>query len=138
MFNEEIRNRIIVAVAAYAYEIENAPIMSDGDFDILALRIKPEKQTGDEVLDDFFRSNFDPSTGLWIHSHPSMNGIRSAWIRNFKRKGVTMKIKPTSYDQQNNHDLFGLILVEPEVIRNPCRVCGKDTLKNPVYGGCHC
>ena len=34
--NQEIRNRIRLSVAAYAYEYKDDPIMSDDDFDKLA------------------------------------------------------------------------------------------------------
>lgn len=75
-WNPEIKNRIRVCVAAYAYEIENDPILSDTEFDELCLKIKPDLHTNDEDLDKFFREEFDPNTGAWIHKHPNMAGIR--------------------------------------------------------------
>lgn len=73
--NPEIRNRIRIAVAAYAYEVLDAPIMSDAEFDRLALQIDPQKDTGEPELDAFFFCDFDPSTGVWVHQHPDLAGI---------------------------------------------------------------
>jgi len=55
MYNQEIRNRILVSVAAYAYEYLNAPIMSDSEFDALAQQIDVTQDTGNKNLDDFLR-----------------------------------------------------------------------------------
>ena len=68
-------NRIRVAVAAYAYEIENDPIMSDAEFDALAQSIDPKAKTPDPVMDKFFREEFDPNTGSWVHRHPNKAGL---------------------------------------------------------------
>lgn len=74
--NEEIRNRIKVVAAAYAYEIENNPIISDAEFDALCLKINPDVETGNKVVDKFFKEEFDPNTGSWIHKHPEFGLIK--------------------------------------------------------------
>lgn len=73
---KEIRNRIRVSVAAYAYEIDNDPLMSDAEFDSLCLQIKPKQATNNKELDDFFKEVFDPNTGSWIHKHPNLVGVK--------------------------------------------------------------
>lgn len=73
---QERRNRIRAAAAAYAYEVDNEPIMSDAEFDALCLKIRPEVDTGNDKLDEFFRTEFDPSTGSWVHRHPDKAGLR--------------------------------------------------------------
>jgi hypothetical protein len=75
MIDPETRNRIRVAVAAYAYEIENDPIISDAEFDALCLAINPQVDTGNPVTDKFFREEFDPNTGSWVHRHPNKEGL---------------------------------------------------------------
>lgn len=87
-FNPEIRNRIRVAVAAYAYEIENDSIMSDADFDELSRKIDPEVQTGNRDLDHFFWSEFTPETGMWIHQHPEIEGLRRIYLDHFKDTAI--------------------------------------------------
>jgi hypothetical protein len=72
----ETRKRIRLSVAAYAYEIMDSPIMSDADFDKLANEIDVEESTDCAELDVFFLRHFDPSTGVWIHKHPALEGIR--------------------------------------------------------------
>lgn len=86
-YNEEIRNRIRVAAAAYAYEIENDPIMTDAEFDALCLKIKPDVVTGSILLDTFFKTEFDPNTGSWIHKHPDLKGVAQvvAFIRAMRK-----------------------------------------------------
>ena len=76
MINQEIRNRILVSVAAYAYEYLNAPIMSDSEFDALAQQIDLTQDTGNKKLDDFFKNNFIADTGLWIHKHPEKSKLK--------------------------------------------------------------
>jgi hypothetical protein len=68
--------RIRLAVAAYAYEIENDSIMTDGDYDRLCLEVDPSISTGNRKLDAFFRKHFDPSTGSWVHYHPEKHKLR--------------------------------------------------------------
>lgn len=80
-FSSEIRNRIRVAVAAYAYEVENLPIISDAEFDELAKSIRPWIATGDARMDWFFLTEFSPHTGVWVHRHPGIEGLRSIFRR---------------------------------------------------------
>lgn len=74
-FNPEIRNRIRVAVAAYAYEVKSDPIMPDAEFDRLAASIRPRELTGNALCDLFFLESFEPHTGSWIHDHPDLPGV---------------------------------------------------------------
>ena len=75
-WNEEVRTRIRVAVAAYAYEIEGDPIMSDATYDALAQRINVMQPTGNQKLDLFFMTSFDASTGMWVRNHPDIPGLK--------------------------------------------------------------
>lgn len=74
--NREIRRRIRVAVAAYAYEIANDPVMSDAQYDSLAREIDPDAPTNDAELDRFFMVHFDPDTGQWVHKHPHLGLLK--------------------------------------------------------------
>lgn len=69
----ERRTRIRLCVAAYAYEVLGAPVMSDAAFDALALTSDPRVATGQ--FDDWWRRNFAPHTGQWIHTHPDLSGV---------------------------------------------------------------
>jgi hypothetical protein len=71
----EVRRRITAAVAAYAYEVRDEPIMSDTAFDKLVQSINPKMGTCHPILDEFFASRFSPMTGIWIHDHPELPGI---------------------------------------------------------------
>lgn len=68
--------RIKLAKAAYAYEILNNPIMSDDEFDKLALEVDLSIDTRRPDLDEFFRKEFSSSTGMWIYKHPDLNRIK--------------------------------------------------------------
>lgn len=72
---KERRNRIRVSLAALAYEIYNESIMPDGEYDALARSIDPAVETGHDVLDKFFETEFSPSTGMWIHNHPEFTKL---------------------------------------------------------------
>lgn len=129
--NPEIRNRIRVAVAAYAYEIRNDPIMTDAEFDRLAREINIDLSTGNQKLDDFFWEHFTPNSGMWVHQHPEPEGLERIY-RMMKTR------RPKSYDQTHNTDLFGPMLTEPKPFR-ACSFCGKNT-SIPITepGACCC
>lgn len=71
----ENRRRIRLAMAAYAYEILNDSIMLDHEFDDECRRVDLTIDTAYPHWDDWWRENFDPSTGLWIHQHPDHAGL---------------------------------------------------------------
>jgi hypothetical protein len=68
--------RIRLSVAAYAYEFEDTSVMSDGEFDKLSLEVDPKITTGNRKLDDFFRREFHPDTGQWVHKHPEKHKLK--------------------------------------------------------------
>jgi hypothetical protein len=78
--------RIKVSVAAYAYEFESDSIISDAEFDRLCLEVDPSIKTGNTELDNFFSTEFDPSTGQWIHKHPQIKGISRIYHKYYKKK----------------------------------------------------
>lgn len=91
--NQEIKNRIKLSIAAYAYEYKSDPIMSDDDFDQLALKINPQEKTGNIKLDNFFRKHFAADTGLWVRKHPELNKLEWLYKEYFKNcdKNVTVQ-----------------------------------------------
>lgn len=109
--NPEIRNRIRVAVAAYAYEVMSDPIMSDDEFDHLAKLIDPRIPTGNERLDEYFRTDFVSFSGVWVRNHPEIEGLERIY-RMLKNN------KSRSHDQKNNRDLFGPLLFDTNRIEN--------------------
>ena len=72
---KQVRLRIRLSVAAYAYEMCDESIMPDADFDAQCLLIDPSIETGNKKMDKFFKEKFNPSTGQWIHKHPELTGI---------------------------------------------------------------
>ena len=83
----ERRNRIRLSVFAYAYEYENESLISDAEYDKLSYLIDPNMVTGNKALDRFFKREFVPHTGQWIHKHPEID-----------------KIKALCFQYQNNFD----------------------------------
>lgn len=71
----ERMRRIRVAAWAYAYEVESTSIVDDTTYDQEARLICPEIATGHAVLDEFFRTEFAPSTGMWVHKHPEKHKL---------------------------------------------------------------
>lgn len=82
---QETRNRIKLAVAAWAYETGRAPIMTDHEFDALARTIDTNFKTGNEEMDHFFWSEFDPDTGMWVHRHPDLPGLQNLYYKYYVR-----------------------------------------------------
>jgi len=93
--NQEIKNRIKLSVAAYAYEYKSDPIMSDDEFDQLSLKINPEEKTGNRKLDNFFIKHFSTDTGMWIRIHPELEKLNWLYERYFENsdKNVTVHKK---------------------------------------------
>ena len=84
MINQEIRNRIKLSVAAYAYEFEGDSIMTDHEYDELSLKINPNEKTGNDVMDKFFKTQFQPDTGMWIRSHPEIKKLEYLYKKYYK------------------------------------------------------
>lgn len=80
MIDAQRMHRIRAALAAYAYEIEADPIMTDGDYDALCALIDPTIKTGNAMLDQFFAREFTPDSGLWIYKHPEPDKLRAMFI----------------------------------------------------------
>ena len=78
---QERRNRIRLAVYAYAYELRDESLVTDHEFDQLASIIDPTVTTGNPVLDHFFATRFTPDSGMCIHQHPALDGIADIYHR---------------------------------------------------------
>ena len=83
--SKEIRNRIKLSVAAYAYEKVNEPIMNDNEFDNLSKLINTKIRTGKRKLDKFFRDNFEPDSGIWINKHPELYKIEYIYKKYYRK-----------------------------------------------------
>lgn len=77
----EIRKRIQLSVATYAYEIASTTIMPDSLWDTMAQSIDPRMGTCHPLVDEFFAAQFSPMTGMWIHHHPELPKIKDAYER---------------------------------------------------------
>ena len=83
----ERRNRILVSLWAYAYEFESVSLVSDAEFDKKCLEIDLTKITHNAKLDAFFRKEFSPYTGQWIHKHPELDKMKQLFNRTRKFYG---------------------------------------------------
>lgn len=90
-FDDEVeterRNRIRLSLAAYSYEFRDVSIMSDAEFDALSRKIDLTKSTENDMLDKFFREEFEPDTGMWIRKHPELDKLGLLYDRIKKRCG---------------------------------------------------
>jgi len=77
----ERRRRISLSVATYAYEVLDRPFLSDAMWDVLASRIDRRMATGHPLLDEFFLTQFSAMTGMWIHDHPELDGVKAIYER---------------------------------------------------------
>jgi hypothetical protein len=58
--------------------------MSDAEFDAQCQLIDPLEPTGNAQLDEFFRIEFAPDTGMWIGKHPDLRGVRATYIQHYE------------------------------------------------------
>ena len=77
--SEENKSRSKLCIAAYAYEIKNDSIMPDITFDEECKKVDVTITTGNDKMDKWFRDEFDPCTGQWIHSHPEKNRLEELY-----------------------------------------------------------
>lgn len=82
----ETHRRIRLCVATYAYEIADDPIMPDHVWDMIAQQINPKLGTCHPLVDEFFAAEFSPMTGMWIHNHPELEGIKRLYEKYSRRK----------------------------------------------------
>jgi hypothetical protein len=103
----EKRLRIRLAVFAYAYEVLNISFVSDAEFDRLSRKVNLRTITDDRKLDDFFRREFDPSTGMWVLKHPQIKKIAALaeYYKKFykPRPYVGKDDEEEEYDVARNH-----------------------------------
>ena len=76
---QETRLRIKLSVWAYAYEVQNNSLASDAEFDFYSYMVDLKKQTSRVDMDVFFKTEFEPCTGMWIHKHPDLAGIENLY-----------------------------------------------------------
>jgi hypothetical protein len=85
MVSEQIRLRIKLSVAAYAYEYRNNSIMSDAEFDEMSYLVDTGIATGNRKLDNFFKKHFEPATGMWVRKHPDKKGLVNIYERYYNK-----------------------------------------------------
>jgi hypothetical protein len=77
----ERRKRIMLSLWAYAYEVLHISLVPDAVFDKLAEEINPEITTDNPLLDEFFKTEFVPFSGIWIHKHPELDKLYNMYRR---------------------------------------------------------
>ena len=84
----ETWRRIHLSVAAYAYEYLDDTIMSDEEYDRMSRQIDVSIDTDNEQMDKFFRTEFEPDTGMWIRKHPDKEGLKRIYMikKNYANK----------------------------------------------------
>jgi hypothetical protein len=89
----ERRKRIQLSVYAYAYEMLDVSLVDDHAFDALARSIRPGLCTGHKIMDKFFKTEFHADTGMWIHKHPQLEGIKRIYdeVYSCKRTNIPAK-----------------------------------------------
>lgn len=78
----ERRRRIGYFIGVCPQGKPDAPLVSDERFDTEARQSDPSIETGH--LDDWWRTCFNPSTGMWIYMHPELDKVRKLYDRNSK------------------------------------------------------
>jgi hypothetical protein len=87
----EVRRRIALAIAAYAYEFSDTPIMSDEEYDEISKLIDPNRETSygnrdNTDIDKYFSEYYTPYSGQWVHNHPAIEDIKYLYNTHYKGK----------------------------------------------------
>ena len=73
---EETNLRIRILMSAWQYENGYEPNLNDSEFDAMCARVDVKKKTSRPDLDIWFKENFNPDTGMWIHSFPEKDRLK--------------------------------------------------------------
>lgn len=76
--------RMRLSVAAFAYEFDATSIMSDSEFDQMCLKVDTSIPTARPDLDEWFKDNFEPATGMWIRDHPELTKIEAIYMKHWR------------------------------------------------------
>lgn len=82
----ETKRRINLALWAYAYEFKNTSLVSDAVFDIECMMVNLNLNTNRPDLDNWFRKNFTPCTGMWIRNHPELDKISELYEKHYTKR----------------------------------------------------
>lgn len=77
----EKRRRINVCLWAYAYEVKDNPLVTDEVFDEQCQLVDISVNTDNPTLDEWFKKEFKPYTGQWIHTHPEIDKLNLLYNR---------------------------------------------------------
>lgn len=75
------RIRILLSLYAYSYEFKARSIVSDAEYDRLALLVDTSISTGNRKLDNFFKKQYLSHTGQWIHKHPEKDKLEALYTQ---------------------------------------------------------
>jgi hypothetical protein len=101
--DKQRRLRIMLSLYAYAYEFKNRTIVSDADFDRLALEVDLTIDTGNVLLDNFFNNEYNAYTGQWIHKHPEKNKLEAMYMQyDMGYPDWLFRSESTLYDLRNS------------------------------------
>lgn len=76
---KEIKRRTSVALWAYAYEFKSDSLVSDQLFDKTCREINLEISTGNTIMDEWFKKEFTPCTGMWVYRHPNLDKLEEIY-----------------------------------------------------------
>lgn len=87
----ETRRRIVLSVAAWAYEYadpdrEIESFLDDHTFDRECYFVDLSISTSRPDLDEWFRANFQPFTGSWVKGHPEKHKLEAMYFRSYRGK----------------------------------------------------
>ena len=82
------RARIRIALFAYAYEFKNDSIVSDTQYDKEARELDYTTETDNKELDDFFRKEYTPDSGMWVRKHPDVATGKLEGLYQYIRRSI--------------------------------------------------
>lgn len=74
---EQRRLRIRLSVFAYAYEMLDTSLVPDHVYDEMSRKVNPAIETGHPVIDEFFKTCFEPTSGAWVRRHPEIGKLKA-------------------------------------------------------------
>jgi hypothetical protein len=96
-------NELVDQINAHrrAYYEGNTVLISDAEYDALAYSIDLSIDTNNPVMDAWFRREFTPDTGQWVHHHPNKAGLAyyaNLWRNRNERLRMTDNLKRVATD----------------------------------------
>lgn len=76
---QERRRRVVITWWAFCYEVKDDPRVTDNEYDHMARAVDLSVDCGDGDIEEWFKTNFLPHSGIWVLNHPELDRLEKRY-----------------------------------------------------------